>query len=279
MFMFNFKSLFLILLSLFLSGCGDFKRVSMSQICEDKPSICNDLHIFGDCRYQRTSLVRSRYQHILEPTEKNTLLLLEESEIYKTCLEPKLQIAYTRYKERKQKRIDNYLTAQSITDKLLKDTAGTQDPNLAYYLWTNHQDLQAKKVFLAAANNPNLTDSSVLSKLAVYYSADEPQLALNFYYKALRESKNIEELPSNIFIQLVSLSFRHHLYKETYVWAKVATATSEEPAPIRLDMIIQRGYISEDEQSQLDNQADNYESALDDGIFKGKAPQLFTELK
>jgi len=274
MFKFTFKSLLLILLSLYLSGCDELKRVSMSQICEEESAICQDLHQFGDCRYLRTSLIRARYDHIQAPTEKNVLLLLEESEGYKTCLEPKLQIAYTRYKDRKQKRLDNYATAQKIVDKLLVNAAGTRDPNLAYYLWTNHQDLQAKKVFLNAANQSNLTDASVLSKLAVYYSADEPQRAVDFYYKALRSSKNIEELPSSMFLQLVSLFYRHHLYRETYRWAKVAMLTSEEPAPIRLDMIAKRGYISEEALSKLDDEAEDYVDDLEDGKFKKKTPLL-----
>lgn len=275
MFMFNFKFLLLILISLVLSGCGELKKKSISQICDEVPGMCSDLHVIGDCRYQRTSLIRSRYDHLQEPSDKNIKLLLEELDGYKTCLAPTLQIAYKRYKDRKQKRLDNYLASQKVIDQLLKDSVGTQDPNLAYYLWTNHKDLQAKKVFLAAANQTSLTDPSTLSKLAVYFSADEPQKSLDFYYRALRGSKNIEELPSNIFLQLVSFFFRNHKYEDTYVWAKVAIETSEELPPIRLELIVERGYLTEDVQSKLDDRADKYIDALEDGIFKEQTPRLF----
>jgi len=275
MFIFNFKFLLLILISLVLSGCG-LKEKSISQICEETPGICNDLHVIGDCRYNRTSLIRARYNHIQEPSGKNVKLLLEELDAYKICLAPTLQIAYKRYKDRKQKRLDNYLASQKVIDRLLKDSVGTQDPNLAYYLWTNFNDLQAKKVFLAAASKPNLTDPSILSKLAVYYSADEPQRSLDFYYKALRESKNVEELPSNIFLQLVSFFFRNHKYEETYIWANIALKTSDdESPPIRLELIVERGYLTEETQSELDDKASEYLDALEDGIFKEQAPILF----
>jgi len=275
MFIFNFKFLLLILISLVLSGCG-LKEKSISQICEETPGICNDLHVIGDCRYNRTSLIRARYNHIQEPSGKNVKLLLEELDAYKICLAPTLQIAYKRYKDRKQKRLDNYLASQKVIDRLLKDSVGTQDPNLAYYLWTNFNDLQAKKVFLAAASKPNLTDPSILSKLAVYYSADEPQRSLDFYYKALRESKSVEELPSNIFLQLVSFFFRNHKYEETYIWANIALKTSDdESPPIRLELIVERGYLTEETQSELDDKASEYLDALEDGIFKEQAPILF----
>jgi len=280
MFMFNFKSLLLILISLTLAGCG-LKEKSISQICEEAPGICNDLHVIGDCRYNRTSLIRARYNHLQESNDKNIKTLLEELDAYKVCLAPTLQIAYKRYKDRKQKRLDNYLASQKVIDQLLKDSVGTQDPNLAYYLWTNFNDLQAKKVFLASAKQPNLTDPSVLAKLAVYYSADETQKSLDFYYKALRESRSIEELPSNIFLQLVSFFFRTNKYEEAYIWAKVTLDTADdddELPPINLDLIVDRGFITEDMQSELDTKVDMYIEALEDGVFKEQAPQYFQEL-
>jgi len=276
MFKFTFKSLLLIFISLALTGCG-LKEKSISQICEEAPGICNDLHVIGDCRYQRTSLIRSRYNHLQAPTDKNIKLLLEELDGYRTCLAPTLQIAYKRYKDRKQKRLDNYLASKRVIDRLLKDSVGTKDPNLAYYLWTNFKDLQAKKVFLNAAQNPNLSDPSILAKLAVYYSADEPQRSLDFYYKALRESKNIQQIPSSMFLQLVSFFYRYHKYEETYIWAKVSMETFDEPPPIRLDLITKRGYISEDKEDELEDLADDYISDLEDGIFKVNTPTLFKE--
>ena len=270
----TFKSLLLILIPLFISGCGELKRLSLSQICEDAPGICDDLHIIGDCRYQRTSLIRARYEHLQEPNVKNTQLLLEELDGYKACLEPTLHIAYTRYKDRKQKRLDNYLASQKVIEQLLSESVGTQDPNLAYYLWVNYKDLKAKKVFLNAANQPNLSDTSLLIKLGVYYSSDEPQKSIDFYYKALRETNNIESLPSNTFLQLVTFFYRHRLYEETYIWAKVALDTSEEPTPIRLEMITKKANFSEKKQSQLNKKAKKYISDLKDGLFNQKTPVL-----
>jgi len=277
MFKFTFKTLLLILASFYLSGCDDFKQKSISQICEAAPGICNDLHSIGDCRYQRSSLIRARYEHLQAPTDKNIKLLLEELDNYRTCLSPTLQIAYKRYKDRKQKRLDNYIVSQRLIDNLLKDSVGTQDPNLAYYLWTNFKDLQAKKVFLNAAKDPNLSDPSTLAKLAVYYSADEPQKSLDFYYSALRKSNNIQQIPSSVFLQLVSFFYRYHKYEETYIWAKISMETFDDPPPIRLDLITERGYISEDKEEELEDIADDYISDLEDGIFNVNTPKLFNQ--
>lgn len=280
MFIFNFKSLLLILISLVLSGCGA-KEKSISQICEETPGICNDFHeVVADCRYQRAEIIRLNYYYRQDENETNIIPLLDELNAYKACLDRTLYIAYKRYKDRKQKRLDNYLASQKLTDELLLKSVGTQDPNLAYYLWKNVNDLQAKKVFLAAATKPNLSDPSLLAKLAVYFSADEPQKSLNFYYQALRESKSIEKLPNDIFIQLVSLLFNNNEYEEAYIWAKIVIDTYEEDErpPVRLELIADRGFIKEDAQSALETKAGEYYNALKNGMFKEQPPHLFIEL-
>lgn len=250
---------------------------SISKICGDKPELCEDLHQIADCRFIRTSVIRARYLHALENTENNTRLLLEELDAYKACLELTLQIAYTRYKDRKRKRLENYLTSKELIDGLLKQSTGTKDPNLAYYLWTNYQDLQAKEVFLSAANRPDLSDPYLLSKLAVFHSSDDPQRSLAFYYKAMQESENLESLPNGIFIQLISLLFKHHLYSEAYLWSTVATNSYQNSAPINMQMIIDKGYLSEKQRQELTNQAEQYIEALEQGTFKEHAPELYKD--
>lgn len=274
--MFNLasKSLLLICLTLFVSACGDMNTHSMSKICEDKPELCEDLHQIADCRFIRTSVIRARYQHAIDTNESNTRLLLEELDTYKACLELTLQIAYTRYKDRKRKRLENYLKSKELIDGLLKQSVGTTDPNLAYYLWTNYQDLHAKQVFLGAASQPNLADPYLLSKLAVYHSSDDPQRSLNFYYTAFAKSPNLESLPNGIFIQIISLLFKHHLYKEAYLWSVIATQSYQNSAPINLEMIVERGYISEQEQESLSELADQYIESLEQGAFKQQPPTL-----
>lgn len=274
MIIFACKSLLLILLCLLLTACDNIQTASISKICANEPGICNDFHQIADCRFMRTSVIRARYQYSLAADEKNTLLLLEELDIYKSCLELTLQISYARYKDRKKKRFDNYLASKSLIDTLLKTARGTQDPNLAYYLWTHNADLRAKKVFLSAEKRPNLTDVSLLSKLAVYHSADDPQLSLNFYYEALHNSKDIETLPKGIFTQLISILYRHHFYQEAYLWAKVATESKLNSAPIDIEKIIKKGYLSEKLQKKITALSEDYLAALEDGEFTHQAPHL-----
>ena len=264
----------LICLCLFIAGCDQFKTTNINTICSQEPAVCEDLHQIGDCRFIRTAVIRARYQHMLSPNEVNTQILLEELNSYKSCLELTLQIAYTRFKDRKQKRLDNFLVSESLIEVLLDDAEGTQDPNLAYYLWTHNQDLQAKKVFLNAAKQPGLSNVSLLSKLAIYHSADDPQLSVDFYYKALKNSQNLDSLPNGLFIQLISILYRHNMYQEAFLWAKVATSSSQNSAPINIDNIVEKGYLSIDAQQKLTLLSTQYILALEEGRFNQKTPNL-----
>ena len=278
MFIFALKSLLLICVSILLIACDGFQATNISGMCDEKPAICEDFHQIGDCRFLRTSVIRARYQLEMVSNEKNTIKALEELDAYKSCLELTLQIAYTRYKDRKQKRLDNYLASKKVIDQLLVKSVGTQDPNLAYFLWTNHNDLAAKQVFLNATNQPNISDISLLTKLAIYHTADEPQRAIQFFYDALQKTDNIEALPTGIFIQIIGLFYSHHLYQEAYIWSIVATETNQDNAPINIEKIVKKGYFSKQLQSELTNISEHYIEALEQGSFSQPAPALFKPL-
>ena len=278
MFINALKYLLLICVSVLLSACDGFETTNISEMCDEKPAICNDFHQIGDCRFLRTSVIRARYQLEIAPDDKNTIRALEELDTYKSCLELTLQIAYTRYKDRKQKRLDNYLASKKIIDQLLNKSVGTQDPNLAYFLWTNHNDLAAKEVFLNATNQPNITDISLLTKLATYHSADDPQRSIQLFYEALQKAHNIETLPTGILIQIIGLFYSHHLYQEAYVWSIVAIETKQDSAPINIEKIVKRGYLSKQVQDELTSVSEHYIKALEQGNFNQPAPKLAKSL-
>ncbi|MFT6985697.1 MAG: hypothetical protein ACJAT7_001512 [Psychromonas sp.] len=262
-----------------MASCSPFQSDSLSAICESEPQLCDDLHQISDCRYKRTTLIRARYYDKIEPNEAHTRDLLTQLDNYESCLELTLFLQFTRHKERKKLRMENYLTAQKLMEEKLKESKGTQDPHLAYYLWTRHQDLNAKTVFLNAANKKDLTDIRLLTKLATIYSKEDPQRAIDLFYKALRESKSVDALPKNIFTLMMTIFYQNKEFEQAYIWALIAKEEStEKELPINLDLILQKGLINGTKvilnEDALEEQAEVYHNQLTDGIFNSDAPQF-----
>jgi hypothetical protein len=170
-----FKKILIPISMLTLFSCGTSDQDSIAKICQSKPALCADLHKANECRYKRSSLIRARYYDEREPTEEHTLNLLDELSGYGSCLELTMLMQFTQRKGRKQKSIENYFTTKKIMEDKLKEVKSTQDPHIAYYLWTHFQDLHAKSVFLHAANKKETKDAKLLIKLATFYAKDYPQ--------------------------------------------------------------------------------------------------------
>ena len=262
-----------------LSGCDLFTNDSLSSICKKSPNFCEDLHVIGDCRYQRTDVIRALYYDKESPNEANKQKLLIELDEYESCLELTLFIQYKRNKQRKKLRLENYLKAQSLMREHVASAKGTKNPMLAYYLWTHHNDLQARDVFLDAVTNKKVKDPSLILKLAIVYTKDSPQEALNQFYNAMRLSKSLEKITPLNFSMIMTIFYQNKKFEDAYVWALIATEADEEGEyPINLDMILRKGLPSGENLitnvEELQAKADVYYEQLKAGKFKAKAPSL-----
>lgn len=273
------KIALLFITSVTLIACVPDNKDGLTNICESDPELCSDLHKIGDCRYKRTSLIRARFYDKVEPSELHTRDLLRELDEYESCLELTLFMQFTRHKERKTHRIENFLTAQKLMQSKLEASKGTQNPHLAYYLWSHYQDQDAKRVFLKATRNKNLKDPKLLIKLARVYAKNNPQHALNLFYKALQGSKSIDELPESTFTLIMSIYYQNRAFEQAYIWALIAIEEDTEKAfPINLDLILQKGLINGEKKIKnadaLQKKAANYHNALENGLFTRQAPHL-----
>jgi len=273
------KIVLLLITSAAMISCVPDNKDGLTTICESDPELCNDLHKIGDCRYKRTSLIRARFYDKVAPSDLHTRDLLRELDEYESCLELTLFMQFTRRKERKKDRIENFFTARKLMQKKLDASRGTQDPHLAYYLWTHYRDLDAKKVFLKAANKKDLKDIKLLIKLAQFYAKKSPQYALNLFYKALRASKSVDELPENTFTLIMAIYYQNKVFDQAYIWALLAMEEeTENEFPINLDLILQKGLINGEKliknTDALQEKADSYHRHLDAGAFTLQASHL-----
>lgn len=263
--------------TLLLSACDYLRSDDIGSICKNSPELCDDLHVIGDCRFIRTTVVRARYYDKIEPNEAHKRELLTELDEYESCLELTLFMQFTRNKHRKQRRLDNYLQAQVLIQEHLKESKNTKDPMLAYYLWTRHQDMQARELFLAEATKESVTDPQLLFKLATVYSKDNYQEALDYFYKGLRLSKSLKQIPHSSYASIMTIFYQHQYFEDAYVWALIAEKEDEmDEFPINLALILQKGIASGDKlilnEEELQQKANQYYEQLGDGIFKADAP-------
>lgn len=273
------KSTLILLILLTTVSCQPSSNIVVSKICKTDPELCDDLHRIGDCPYQRTHLIRARYFDKNEPSSEHTRNFLNELDTYKSCLSLRLMMQLTRHQERKQLAMENFLTTKKLMKQRLKKIKSTQDPHLAYYLWTHNNDLEAKSVFLKAANKKEVKDPKLLSKLAAIYAKNNPQYSLNLFYNALRESKSVDELPQNIFISIMMIFYKNKAFKHAYVWALVAQAENkEDDIPINLDLILKKGVSHGKklilDENILEKKAEFYHKKLTEGQFNLRTPKL-----
>ncbi|GLS91637.1 hypothetical protein GCM10007916_27060 [Psychromonas marina] len=269
----------IVCMSLIISACDSFKNDSLKNICSHYPELCSDLYIIGDCRFKRTTVIRARYYDHIEPNEIHTRQLLSELDEYQACLEMTLHLQFTRNKQRKDQRLHNYLTAQDLMKANLQANKQNQDPMLAYYLWTHHQDLYARRIFLSAATQKDITDPKLLFKLATVNSKNAPQQALNIFYKGLSVSDSLQEIPLSSFVHMMTLFYQHKQFNEAYIWALIAKEEDKNNEfPINLTLILNKGIVGGKSsllnENALQIKAKKYYQQLTLGEFEQTAPIL-----
>jgi len=269
----------IVAMTLLLSACDSFKDDKLSHICADFPELCDDLHDIVSCSYNRTDVIRARYYDKIEPSEYRKRDLLDKLDEYHTCLELTLFMQFSRNKHRKELRLENFLTTEELIKEEILKSKGTQDPILAYYLWTRFNDKQASKVFLAAANKADASDPRLLFKLATITVKEDPQQSLDLFYRGLALSKSLQEIPHSSFVFIMNIFYQHKQFKNAYIWALITKTEDEQGMyPINLDLILQKGVRSGTKLIQnselLMDQAERYYEQLQAGTFNAKTPRL-----
>lgn len=269
----------LVFSTLLILGCDVLKSDDINSICEQSPELCADFHQIGDCRFKRTTVIRARYYDKIEPNALHQRQLLTELDEYESCLELTLFMEFTRNKERKKQRLDNFLATQALIQKKLQESKGSDDPLLAYYLWAHHQDLQARNKFLSIATKEDVTDPRLLFKLASLYSKNDPQEALNQLYKGLFVSNSLEEIPISSFVMIMTIFYQNKFFEDAYIWALISKEQDKlDEYPINLELILKKGYLGSAKlitnEEQLNETAERYYEALKKGAFIEKAPVL-----
>ncbi|WP_108649791.1 DUF2989 domain-containing protein [Dongshaea marina] len=253
-------------LALLLVGCGQEK--SLRSICDEKPELCEHLNKDSWCRYERSDLIRARYNKVTSPTDLHKYELMKDYESYIHCLELAIHVQPKKSKDKRSDRIGSLMYSNQELKKLDTETASSKNPYLLMWHWTRDNNSDAKAAFLALEGKKQLEATELQLALASYYAEDFPKKALRITYHALELLKKNEPIPARGIQGLVSLNIKLKNYKEALVWANVTKILELEKSNISPDRLYRYQSFSEKDLSEIKEQAQVYADQLEDRKFK-----------
>lgn len=247
-----------------LLGCNE--QISLRTICEQSPSVCQDISADGHCNKQRHDLILSRHETQKRPTDNNRYQLILKWESYAQCIELASQIEHIKLKEKRTRRVDNYLLSQQQLQQLAKLTEISDHPPLLYYHWSRYGSKQHLEKFLALEGTGALQTAQLQFSLATYYTKRDIAKAINLLYNTLTLYSNGAEVNVEIYSSLTNLFWQADQYQLAYMWGKVATLAGVEIVnmpQLKLKLAADKALLK-----ALDQQAKKVLSDIDKGDFK-----------
>lgn len=254
-----------ILLCAHLSGCS--QGISISEICKDRPELCEKFTGGGHCNEERSDLIYKRYDEFRLPSDRNRYKLLVSLEDYTACIALASQIEHIKLKEKKTERMIGYLAAIEETKRVSNLTRASDDPYLLFYHWSRNANQKAIEKFLEFEGTKTLENSTLQYFLATYYSKKDTDKTLELlkYSLELRQSEH-EPLHTEVLHTLSSLYYKKEDLKLAYIWAKIADMAGSENVKLKeLELKVHYQGLN---QEILDNRAANLWERIQRLIYK-----------
>lgn len=237
-----------------LTGCSKGKTIS--EICEDRPEICEEFTGGGHCNEERSDLIYKRYDEFRLPSDRNRYKLLVSLEDYTDCIALASQIEHIKLKEKKTERMIGYLAAIEETKRVSHLTRASDDPYLLFYHWSRNANSKALNKFLQLEGTKALESATLQYFLATYYSKKDSEKTIELlkYSLQLRKSE-ADELHTEVLHSLSSLHYQKDDLINAYIWAKIADFAGSESVKLKeLELKAQYENLNLD---RLDDQASN----------------------
>ena len=261
----KFSSILLCSVVLCLSGCDSWGEKSIAQICQDSPSLCNDLNPDAWCRSEKAEIIRHRFNHQNEATEKQNYDMLLKWEDYKVCIAKAAGIRHIKHREKEAGRMKGLLTAERELKRLAWKTKNAENPYLAYYHWSRFSDTDARARFMRFAKDGSLyNDPALLVALASIQIKTDEEAARNTLYEALERVDKDNMVESAVFLSLSTLAIDRDNVAAAYLWATVA---SHFNAPVDIPAYRQMAIASNVNTDEIESKAEEVIDNLQDGKF------------
>jgi hypothetical protein len=212
------------MLALSLSGCFS-DETSIRGICENNPQICDDIKTKGWCKSERTNLIRNRQRQITAPKDQQNLYnsLINWKE-FSHCIEAASNIKRRSIEDRDPTKAASFVNSIREIEKLERQTANSQLPQLLYYHWAQSGDDVKIDRLIKLDKNNKLNTTELQLMMSSYYSKFNKFKAANAQYNALAllTQDDFEQLDHSIFASLSTYHYQQKNLKLSYIWAQVA---------------------------------------------------------
>lgn len=258
--------------ALALSGCDALFKPKIRNICEDYPQFCADMNEDGWCRAERSEIIRHRYEHKDDDTDRPKYQLMINYENYESCISKAAQIEYKKYREKEFARKDAAVSINKALKQLQWQTKNSPDPYISYYQWSRFGYNEAKERFVTAARQGVFTEPKYYVDLASIEIGHDYQAAKNALFTALSQYANTdEEIDGSIASMLMTLYLENENYRMAYVWTKVTNHFADSVDDSQLVALSSRYSLPVD---ILDRLSDDIISAIDSRSFNAQALKI-----
>ncbi|WP_445402360.1 DUF2989 domain-containing protein [Zobellella sp. An-6] len=249
--------------AILLTGC---EQDRIKAICEAHPQLCAELHTDGWCRFERSNLIRARYQQHSEPSDAARYALMTELVTYRDCLDPLMDIEYTDRQERKNDKVETIVRLQEELTRLEQQGRHSDYPYLQLWYWQRHGDRQARSRFLAQAERPEMQQPDLQKALASLLVTRDKPAAEQALHRALGLYHKGQSIDNGIIADLINLYIGEKRYEDAWLWTQVLGAFSSQAEidPARLDAYVR---VDEHRQQEMRQQADNIVRRLKNGTY------------
>lgn len=253
----------LFLSTLLLVGCDN--QISVREVCEQSPQMCDDLNTDGHCNFERSEVIVARYYEQKTPTDENKFTLLTHFEKYSKCIHLASGIEHIKLKDKKTSRMNGYLTSLREIKRLSNETINSSLPNLLYYHWSRNGSEQALEQFLKQENDSIMQTSELQFLLATYYIKFDIDKTISLLYHSLELSNGDKPVNNEIYTTLLNLFYKQKNYKNAYIWGLIA----QESGVDKIDLISLENLLVAEGKSidSLEDLADKTLSDIQDGQF------------
>ena len=210
-------------LVLLISGCDAFSGKTVATLCEEHPELCSDLNPDSWCRAEKANIIKERYDHQGEYSEKDKYRLILFFEDYQACIGKAKQIRHIKLREKESGRMKGFLTAQSELKRLAQETRHSNNPYLAYYQWSRHGHEDSLNRFLYQARSGKLDSAELYVLLATYQAKLDTGQAINSLYTALSLYTQDETVDPEIFASLYTLHQQRGSTDQAITWGLIGS--------------------------------------------------------
>ena len=247
-------------------GCDNGNN--FSTLCEQYPEICNEFAEDSWCKKERIQVGFANLEDAEQPSELNKFHRLIAYEKYSKCMAHASKIEHIKLKEKKTKRINNWMKAEEKIEQLSKETENMTHPRLLYFHWTRYLNEDALEKFLALEGTKALENPHSLFELATYYIKRDPDKTLGLLFHALELYQPDKTLNVEIFKSLSTIFADKKENKQAYIWLKVLSLYEPEDKDITNDSLVNFAKQHQLDQGFLDKVATATLDKIETGNFK-----------